>query len=271
MPASPPPSFAHSRIARDARGVHTLEIADAKSLNILSSPVIAGLTEALHWIAGQDDARALILRGSGEKALIGGADIHEMAALDPERARAFINGLRDLCDAMRAVPVPTIARIPGYCLGGGMELAAACDIRIGTLDSSYGMPEVRVGIPSVIHALLLPALIGAGATNWLLLTGETVDGRQALQWGFLQFACEKAAGLDALVEKTVAAIIASGPRAVRSQKALLRYWEQAPIEDGIGRSVQAFGEAFTSDEPREYMAPFVARRAQGRHAKDPKT
>ncbi|MGE8635654.1 MAG: enoyl-CoA hydratase-related protein, partial [Achromobacter piechaudii] len=155
--------------------------------------------------------------------------------------------------------VPTIARIPGFCLGAGMELAAACDIRLGATDAVFGMPEVRVGIPSVIHAVLLPAIIGPGPTNWLLLTGETVDAAQALQWGFLEFVSETGA-LDALVERTVAPIAESGPIAVRSQKALLRYWSESTVEAGLDRSVAAFGEAFTTDEPRRYMAPFVNRK-----------
>lgn len=253
------PTFPHSRITRDERGVYTLFIADAGPLNILGSPVMQGLTEALQWIARQHDARALILRGSGERALISGADIHEMAELDPSGGQTFISRLRELCDAVRAVPVPTIARITGHCLGAGMELAAACDIRIGTFDSVYGMPEVRIGTPSVIHALLLPALIGPGAANWLMLTGETVDGRQALAWGFLQFACD-AVQLDARIEQTISPIVASGPRAVRSQKALLRYWEGASINDGLDHSVEVFVKALATTEPREYMSRFLTRR-----------
>lgn len=256
---APLPEFAHSQIQRDDRGVYTLTIHDAKSLNILATPVTLGLTQAVQWIAAQADARALVIRGTGERAFIGGANIFEMAELDPSGGRAFITRLRDLCEAVRNVPVPTIARIPGFCLGAGMELAAACDIRLGSRDGVFGMPEVRVGIPSVIHAVLLPALIGPGATNWLLLTGETVDADQALRWGFLQFACEPGE-LDALVERTVAPIAASGPRAVLSQKALLRYWETSSVPDGLDRSVQAFGDAFTTDEPRQYMAPFVNRK-----------
>ncbi|AUL14336.1 enoyl-CoA hydratase [Bordetella bronchiseptica] len=259
--SAPIPEFAHSLVTRDARGVYTLQIHDAKSLNILATPVTLGLTAAARWIAAQEDARAVVIRGSGERAFIGGANIYEMAELDPDGARGFITNLRHLCDAVADIPVPTIARIPGFCLGAGMELAAACDIRLGTHDAVFGMPEVRVGIPSVIHAVLLPALIGPGATNWLLLTGETVDGAQALRWGYLQFACE-AAELDALVERTVAPIAASGPRAVRSQKSLLRYWSHSSVEAGLDRSVAAFGEAFTTSEPREYMAPFLARKQQ---------
>jgi enoyl-CoA hydratase/carnithine racemase len=121
------------------------------------------------------------------------------------------------------------------------------------------MPEVRVGIPSVIHAALLPRLIGPGATNWLLLTGESVDAEQAQAWGFVQFLCP-AGELDALVEQTIAPIVASGPTAIRQQKALLMHWREATLADGIARSVEVFGEAFEGDEPRHYMAPFLNRK-----------
>jgi len=260
MPADIP-SFPHSAISRDARGVYELRISDARSLNILATPVTLGLTRAVRWIAARQDARALVIRGSGERAFVGGANIHEMAELDEAGGRAFIARLRELCDAVREVPVPTVARIPGYCLGAGLELAAACDIRLGSHEAVFGMPEVRIGMPSVIHALLLPALIGTGATNWLLLTGETIDAGQALRWGLLQFACP-AEELDALVERTVAPIAASGPLAVRAQKTLLRYWESSSVEDGLDRSVEQFGASFATAEPRQYMAPFLARRRE---------
>jgi enoyl-CoA hydratase/carnithine racemase len=108
----------------------------------------------------------------------------------------------------------------------------------------------------VIHAALLPALIGPGATNWLLLTGESIDAAQALRWGFLQFA-SAADKLDELVERTVAAIAAAAPHAVRSQKALLRFWEASALEAGLDRSVAHFGAAFDTGEPRQYMKRFL--------------
>lgn len=255
------PLFNHALVSRDARGVYTLQIHNAKSVNILASPVTEDLTSAARWLATQEDARAVLIRGSGDKAFVAGANIHEMADLTPDSARTFITRIRDLCDAVTDIPVPTIACISGFCLGAGMELAAACDIRLGTSDSVFGMPEVRVGIPSVVHALLLPNLIGTGATNWLLLTGENVGADQALQWGFLQFCCEPGSeNLDQLVERTVAPIVASGPLAVRSQKDLLRYWAESTIEAGLDRSVDSFGKAFFTAEPRTYMAPFVTRK-----------
>lgn len=256
------PEFPHSIVTRDDRGVYTLQIHDAKSLNILATPVTQGLTQAALWIAAQPDARAVVLRGAGDKAFVGGANIYEMAELDPAQGREFISCLRRLCDAMATMPVPTIARLPGLCLGAGMELAAACDIRLGSDDGVFGMPEVRIGIPSVIHAAVLPRLIGEGATNWLLLTGENVDARQALQWGYLQFMCP-VGQLDDLVEKTVHAIAQNGPVAMRSQKTLLRHWQDASLEDAIDNSVLAFGAAFETDEPKTYMSPFLTRKRDG--------
>jgi enoyl-CoA hydratase/carnithine racemase len=107
--------------------------------------------------------------------MIGGADIKEMARLDQASAEKFITGLRDLCEAARAFPAPVIARMPGWCLGGGLEFATACDFRIAAHDAKFGMPEVKVGIPSVIHAALLPRLIGWGRARWLVMTAENID------------------------------------------------------------------------------------------------
>lgn len=253
------PDFEHCDVTRDDRGVYVAMITNAKSLNILGSDVIKSVTKALVWLANREDARCVILRGSGEKAFIGGADIYEMAKLEPEGAVAFISGLRDLCEAVRDIPVPTIARISGFCLGGGLEVAAACDMRLATSDAVFGMPEVKVGIPSVIHAALLPRMIGPGAANWLLLTGENIDAKQALDWGFVQFICAPG-DLDALIERTVAPIVKSGPNAIRQQKHLLRYWQDHRLEDGIAESVRVFGEAFGTDEPHAYMVPFLNRK-----------
>src|ERR1035438_6132404 len=117
--------------------------------------------------------------------MIGGADIKEMAKLDQASAEKFITGLRDLCEAVRAFPAPVIARMPGWCLGGGLEVAAACDFRIAAHDAKFGMPEVKVGIPSVIHAALMPRLIGSAHASWLMLTGESIDAEQARAWGLV--------------------------------------------------------------------------------------
>ena len=145
----------HCGVERDPRGVVRLTICNAGSLNILGSAAINGVREGLEALATEPQIRVLVIAGQSEKSMIGGADIKEMATLDQASAETFITGLRDLCEAVRVFPQPVIARMPGWCLGGGLEFAAACDFRIAAHDARFGMPEVRVGIPSVIHAALL--------------------------------------------------------------------------------------------------------------------
>ena len=168
-------------------------------------------------MAADRDIRVLVLAGQSEKSMIGGADIKEMAKLDQKSAEKFITGLRDLCEAVRAFPGPVIARMPGWCLGGGLEVAAACDFRIAAHDAKFGMPEVRVGIPSVIHAALLPRLIGWGRARWLVMTAENIDAPTALAWGLVDVVAPPG-GLDAAVEQTVAMLLECSPEALARAK-----------------------------------------------------
>src|SRR3954470_13955172 len=124
----------HCGIDRDPRGVVRLTICNAGPLNILGSAVITAVREGLERLASDRDIRVLVMAGESEMSMIGGADIKEMARLDQASAEKFITGLRDLCEAARAFPAPVIARIPGWCLGGGLEFAAACDFRIAAHD-----------------------------------------------------------------------------------------------------------------------------------------
>src|SRR6201985_1744187 len=220
----------HCGVTRDPRGVVRLAICNAGSLNILGTPVIEGVREGLETLAGDPEIRVLVLSGQSEKSMIGGADIKEMAKLEQASAEKFITGLRDLCEAARAFPAPVIARIPGWCLGGGLEFAAACDFRIAAHDARFAMPEVKVGIPSVIHAALLPRLIGWGRARWLVMTAEDIDAPTALGWGLIDKVAPQG-GLDAAVEHTIKALLECGAQALRSQKALLRQWEELPLTE----------------------------------------
>jgi enoyl-CoA hydratase/carnithine racemase len=177
----------------------------------------------------------------------------------------FIGGLRDLCEAVRRAPVPVVARIQGWCLGGGLELAMACDLRVAAPTANFAMPEVKLGIPSVIHAALMPRLIGMARARWLILTGATIDAATALQWGLIDVVAGPA-GLDAAVTDALAPILACGPAVIATQKALLRQWEELPLNEAIAATVPAFGRTFASGEPQRYMQAFLdakARRAQG--------
>jgi enoyl-CoA hydratase len=246
-------------VERDSRGVVRLTICNAGTLNILGSAVINGLREGLEELAADRQIRVLVISGQGEKSMIGGADIKEMAGLDQVSAEKFITGLRDLCETVRAFPGPVIARMPGWCLGGGLEFAAACDFRIAARDAKFGMPEVRVGIPSVIHAALLPRLIGWGRARWLLMTAENIDAPTALAWGLVD-AVAPEGGLDSAVERTVKALLECAPEALRAQKALLRQWEELPLKQSVDLSIGVFGQSYLTGEPQRLMQAFVERK-----------
>jgi enoyl-CoA hydratase/carnithine racemase len=246
-------------IDRDPRGVVRLTICNAGPLNILGSAVIEGVREGLETLGADRAIRALIIAGQSEKSMIGGADIKEMAKLDQAAAETFITGLRDLCEAVRAFPAPVIARMPGWCLGGGLEFAAACDFRIAAQDARFGMPEVRVGIPSVIHAALLPRLIGWGRARWLVMTAATIDAATALNWGLVDVVAGEGQ-LDAEVQTVVAMLLQCGPEALRAQKALLKRWEELPLSESVDLSIGVFGRSFLTDEPHRMMQAFLDRK-----------
>src|SRR6478736_8507765 len=249
----------HCGITRDIRGVVRLAICNAGSLNILSSAVTDGVRDGFEKLATDPAIRAVVLAGQSEKSMIGGADIKEMAKLDQKSAEAFITRLRDLCEAVRNFPAPVIARMPGWCLGGGLEVAAACDFRIAGHDARFGMPEVRVGIPSVIHAALLPRLIGWGRARWLVMTAENIDAPTALAWGLIDVVAPEG-GLDAAVEQTVASLLECGTEALRARKDLLRQWEELPLKESVNLSVGVFGKSFLTDEPHRLMQGFIDRK-----------
>jgi len=240
----------------DPQGIATVTIRHAGSLNLLNSPAIADLRLTFEDLAVSADLRAVVLRGTGDKAFVAGADIKEMGTLTPETARTFIDGLRGLCEAVRHCPVPVIARLPGWTLGGGLELAAACDVRIASNRAQFGMPEVRVGVPSIIHAALLPRLIGQARANWLMLTGENIDAAQALQWALVDTVVPLDR-LDAEVAHLATRFAVCGPSVLRQQKRLLREWQNTDLDTAIVRGVNEFSAAFATGEPARFMAPFL--------------
>lgn len=246
-------------LSLDDHGIATLTVAGRKALNIVGTPEITTLTATLQQLAHDPRLRVLVLRGRDDRAWIGGADITEMALLTPDTAPAFITRLKDLCEALRLFPVPVVARLSGWCLGGGLEAALACDLRLGSSQSSYGMPEVKVGIPSVIHAAMLPRRVGMAAATWLLLTGETIGADEALRLDLLHQVHAPEA-LDAAVQATARQLAGLGPQVLRQQKRLLRDWERLPLDTAIAQSVAEFARAFATGEPQQHMQAFLDRR-----------
>jgi enoyl-CoA hydratase/carnithine racemase len=241
-------------------------IDNAAKLNALNRELMVEIVEAVQALEADPELRLVILTGAGERAFVGGADINELATLDPESAREFITLVHRCCDGFHRLPVPVIARIDGYALGGGLELAAACDLRVASDRAMFGMPEVRVGMPSVVEAALLPQLIGYGRTRRLLLTGVMIDAEEALAWALVD-AVVSPDRLDGVVERFAAAILAGGPQAIRLQKKLILDWEELPTGAAVARGIEIFAEAYETDEPRRMaeaqLAAMRARRRSG--------
>jgi enoyl-CoA hydratase len=229
-------------------GLARLTIDNASKLNSLNRALMAEIIEAADGLSADPQLRLVVLTGAGERAFVGGADIGEIAALDRESARDFITLVHRCCDAFRRLPVPVIARIDGYALGAGLELAAACDLRVASGRALFGMPEVRIGIPSVVEAALLPKLIGHGRARRLLLTGETIGAAEALAWGLVDVVAPPEA-LDEAVETLAGPILAAGPNAIRLQKSLILDWEELPTAAAVQRGIDSFVSAYDTNEP----------------------
>jgi enoyl-CoA hydratase len=227
-------------------------------LNSLTPEAIAGLADTARRLQANDKLRAVVLTGAGDKAFVGGADIHTLASLDTRSARAFITSLHEAIAAVGAIPVPVIARINGWCLGAGLELAAGCDLLVAAEHAMFGMPEVKVGVPSVIEAALLPRLVGWGKAAELVLLGENIDAAEALQVGLVQKVVPLAQ-LDAAVDRWLDSLVAAGPNAVRLQKKLMRRWAVLPADQAIEAGIDALAEAYTTDEPARLAGGFANR------------
>lgn len=259
MASAPAPSIGVRLDPRSDGLVAHVTIENAAKLNTLDSQIMIAFVEAMEALAARDDLRAVVLTGAGEKAFIGGANIFEMARLDRDGAEAFITLVHRTCGCLRELPVPVIARVNGYALGAGLEVAAACDLRVAASNAVFGMPEVKVGIPSVVEAALLPGLIGWGRTRELLLFGENIDAQTALAWGLVEQVVAPGE-LDAAVAARLAALLAAGPQAVRLQKKLIRQWEDMTLSQAVRAGIESFTQAYATDEPARMMARFAQRR-----------
>jgi enoyl-CoA hydratase/carnithine racemase len=234
-------------------------IADPAKLNALSVAAILELEKTLRDLSADPQLRAVVITGAGDKAFSGGVSVEDLGAATPATAREGITRLHRCIGAVRECPVPVIARINGYCIGGALELAAACDLRIAADHARFGMPEVRLGIPSVIEAALLARLMGAGRARWLLLTGELIDAAEALRWGLVERVVD-AEGLDAEVDQALDAILAGGAQAILAQKRLNRAYEELPFAQAVALSIDEFERAYATGEPQRLMRDYLERR-----------
>jgi enoyl-CoA hydratase len=258
----------HVRLDERMQGVvATVTIDNARRLNVMNGALMSALADTMTKLAGNEALRAVVLNGAGPKAFTAGADINEMAGIEnADQAKVFITRLHRCCQAIRNLPVPVIARIHGYCFGGGLEIAAACDVRIASEAATFGMQEVKIGIPSVIEAALLPPLVGWGRVREILFLGETFTAADALAWRLVEHVVP-ATALDQAVEDWIGKLLTSAPRAVRLQKRLIRQWEDLTLSAAIATGIDAFAAAYETDEPITTMRAFLAAKRRASAAK----
>ncbi|MDR0848594.1 MAG: enoyl-CoA hydratase/isomerase family protein [Propionibacteriaceae bacterium] len=242
-----------------ADGIATLTINRPEALNALNSQVLTDLSEVLDKVVA-DKARVVLLTGAGEKSFVAGADISEMASLTPREAQAFGELGNSVFRKLERLPVPTIAVINGFCLGGGNELAMSCDIRLASANALFGQPEVGLGITAGFGGTQrLARLIGVGLAKEILLTGRNIDAARALSIGLVNAVYEKEELLPA-AQKMATDIVRKAPIAVRATKAALNLGIQTDIDSGIALEAVYFGSCFGSEDQIEGMTAFLEKR-----------
>lgn len=214
-------------------GVARIFLNRPEKVNALTSQILVSLRENLEKLK-REDLHVAVLAGRG-RAFCGGADVNELRALNAANAGAFVEKIHLVCKAIRELPAPVVAGLHGAVIGAGLEIAAACDLRVAAAGTRFAMPEVRLAIPSVVEAALLPRLMGGGRAAWLVLTGAPIDAQKALQWGLI----EEVGDAEPLVQL----LLACDREALKAQKRLLQLWEEAPLATSIARSIEAFAKA----------------------------
>ena len=239
----------------------TITLNRPEALNALNAKMLSELTMAFEHLSMAADVGAIILTGAGDKAFAAGADIKDMAGLNGMEMQRFSEKGRRLEDVMAACSKPILAAINGYALGGGCELALACDIRIASDRAKLGQPEVNIGIiPGFGGSQRLPRLVGAGWAAELVFTGDSIDASTAERIGLVN----RVVPHDRLMHEARALaskILAKGPAAIALAKACLRAAQEMPLAAGLAFETSAFGLVGTTQDKEEGIRAFLEKRA----------
>ena len=246
------------RVERDG-AVAILTIDRPEKRNALSAAVRAELIAALDELRGDAEVRVLVVTGAGEKAFVAGADIAEFAERTPLEQRAAMTGRR-VFDEIAAFPKPVIAMINGFALGGGCELALACDLRVAADTAKLGQPEINLGIiPGGGGTQRLPRVVGTGQAMRLVLSGEIISAAEALRIGLVDVV-HPAAELRERTLEVARGMAAKSPVALQMAKSAIRAAAEMPMAAGLAYETELFATCFASDDKREGVAAFLEKR-----------
>jgi enoyl-CoA hydratase len=241
-------------------GILRLTINRPEKLNALDRETMQEIDSALTAFEGDEMARAMILTGSGPKAFVAGADINELARQSPQEGKDYSLFGQGVLNRIEMSPKPTIAAVNGFALGGGLELALACHIRIASEKAFLGLPEVSLGImPGFGGTQRLPRLIGRGAALEMILTANRIEANQALRLGLVNQVVP-AESVMKVAEETARAIMSRGPVAVKTAIEAVNRGLEMPLSEGLFLEAGLFGLLTTTEDMKEGTRAFLEKR-----------
>jgi enoyl-CoA hydratase len=253
------PSFDNVRYEVDGF-IATITVAREKALNALNRQTLNEIAWAVREADGDARIRCVILTGAGDKAFVAGADIAEMSGLDATEARSMSAAGRAAGDAMEQMQKPIIAAVNGFALGGGCELALACDFIYASDKAKFGQPEVNLGvIPGFGGTQRLPRRVGPGRAMELVLTGDIIGADEALRIGLVNRVIP-AAELMTETRKTAEKIAGKGPIAIHYARRCVRKSQELSLPAGNDYEAELFALAFATQDQKEGMSAFLAKR-----------
>lgn len=250
-------SYGRIVFERGKDGAASLTVQRPEKLNALDAETLRELDAAFAEAAADPAVRGIILTGAGEKAFVAGADVAELAALSPAQAEAAVRRGQDVLRRLETMGKPSIAAVNGFALGGGLELALACTLRVASPNAKLGLPEAKLGlIPGYGGTQRLPRLVGRARSLEMLLTGDLVSAEQALAMGLVNHVVEQGS-LLAFCRELMGRILANAPLALA---AILNVVDASGIEEGMKLEAAAFGAVASTEDSREGMAAFLEKR-----------
>lgn len=242
------------------QGIATITFNRPKALNALNQALLAELSQALDDIAADEDVRVLILTGAGEKAFVAGADIGELAAFTALQAKVFSRAGHAVIAKLQELPIAVIAAVNGFALGGGSEIALACDFIYAAESAKFGLPEINLGlIPGFGGTQRLPRLVGANRAKELIFTGKMISASEAAQIGWVNRVVPPAE-LMGEVLKSARAIAAKGRVALRAAKQAVNHGLNTDLATGCAIETDAFALTLASTDAKEGTSAFLEKR-----------
>ena len=243
----------------DENGIRWITLDRPEILNALYTDDLARIADAVTGIGAS--VKAIVLTGSGDRSFSAGMHVNTFADAGPEDGRAIISSVRDCIAAVRLAPVPTVAMINGYCIGAAFEMALACDLRVAHAGVRFGLPEVRLGIPSVVEAALLYQYVGLSKAKEIILTGDLYSVSEFAAQGLINRTVEPAQLRVATLE-LLGSITARTREVIAAQKGLFETWLNHGLQHGIDASVEVFADVFRAPATASAIAQYQQARSR---------